>query len=178
MGGMGFRDMHTIILAMLGKQGWRLMHHPDTLASKILKAKYFPVCSFMDARLGNSPSLIWRSICEARKVLDKGLYWRVGDGRSIRVWQEKWLPSKPEGLPSTDAGDVDMNMTAATFIDETYMVWRRDLIEGTFNDDDAREILSIPLSRLHVPDKLIWRSEMSGIYFVRSVYRLLKFGFL
>jgi hypothetical protein len=46
-GGMGFKSLHAFNLAMLGKQGWRVMSNPDILSSKIYKAKYFPHCDFL-----------------------------------------------------------------------------------------------------------------------------------
>lgn len=39
-GGLGFRDIHTFNLAMLSKQGWRLIDSPDSLCSRVLRAKY------------------------------------------------------------------------------------------------------------------------------------------
>ena len=38
---MGFRDLKMFNLAMLGKQGWRLMTRPDSLCDKVLKGRYF-----------------------------------------------------------------------------------------------------------------------------------------
>lgn len=32
-------------------------------------------------------------MCTINRKLEKGLQWSVGDGRSIRFWQDKWLPS-------------------------------------------------------------------------------------
>jgi hypothetical protein len=37
LGRMGFRDLRLFNLAMLGKQGWRLMEHPDSLCARVLK---------------------------------------------------------------------------------------------------------------------------------------------
>jgi hypothetical protein len=40
-GGLGFRDIHIFNMTMLAKQGWRLIHNPDSLCAKVLKAKYY-----------------------------------------------------------------------------------------------------------------------------------------
>lgn len=48
-GGMGFRQLHGFNLAMLGKQAWKLLTMPESLMTRLLKAKYFPSCSFLHA---------------------------------------------------------------------------------------------------------------------------------
>jgi hypothetical protein len=50
MGGLGFRDIHVFNLAMLAKQGWRLIQNPDSLCARILRAKYFPHGDIMKAK--------------------------------------------------------------------------------------------------------------------------------
>jgi hypothetical protein len=72
-GGLGFRDLEWFNLALLAKQGWRIIQNPDSLASKILKEKYFPQASFLNAQLGRRPSYIWRSFLNARSLLKEGL---------------------------------------------------------------------------------------------------------
>ncbi|XP_035551682.1 uncharacterized protein LOC118349865 [Juglans regia] len=82
-GGLGFRDLGSFNVAMLDKQGWRLLPFPDSLASQVLKWKYFPRVSFMEAKVGSNPSYIWRSIMAARSLLDHGTCWRIGNGREV-----------------------------------------------------------------------------------------------
>jgi hypothetical protein len=43
VGSMGFKNLSAFNLAMLGKQGWRILTNPELLISKLYKAKYFPV---------------------------------------------------------------------------------------------------------------------------------------
>ncbi|MCH81376.1 ribonuclease H protein [Trifolium medium] len=43
-GGMGFKDLQSFNLAMLGKQAWNLVTKPSNLITKLLKAKYFLRC--------------------------------------------------------------------------------------------------------------------------------------
>ncbi|XP_019182140.1 PREDICTED: uncharacterized protein LOC109177284 [Ipomoea nil] len=90
-GGLGFRKLHEFNVALLAKQGWRLMIHPESLVSRMLKAKYFPKCDFMEASAGNNPSYIWRSILARQEVLKLGVARRLGDGRNTRIWGWGWL---------------------------------------------------------------------------------------
>lgn len=62
LGGLGFRDIYAFNLAMLSKQGWRLIQDPDSLCARILKAKYFPNSSCLEAVPKSGMSYSWRSI--------------------------------------------------------------------------------------------------------------------
>jgi len=36
-GGMGFRDLQVFNTALLAKQGWRLMQHPDSMVATVMR---------------------------------------------------------------------------------------------------------------------------------------------
>lgn len=91
-GGLGFRDLHSFNLALLAKQGWRLLNQPHSLLASVLKAKYYQDCSFLEARIGSRPSSTWRSIFLARPYLQQGLRRRIGNGVSTERWGDPWLP--------------------------------------------------------------------------------------
>ena len=95
MGGIGFWELHSFNLAMLAKQGWRLMKNTHSLFYRVYKSKYFPNISFLDAPSPNLGSFAWKSIVVTRSVLDSDLRWRVGIGNKIRIWQDRWLPTPP-----------------------------------------------------------------------------------
>jgi hypothetical protein len=69
--GMGFRDLESFNKVLLAKQCWRILKNPESLSTRILKAKYFPSESILDAPLGWRPSYIWRSIWSDQDLLSK-----------------------------------------------------------------------------------------------------------
>ncbi|KAA3468576.1 reverse transcriptase [Gossypium australe] len=89
--GLGFRNMVQFNISLLTKQGWRLLNYPDSLVAQVFKAKYFPECSFLNSRLGNSRSYVWRSIWATKDTLEKGLIWKVGTGLKISITKDAWI---------------------------------------------------------------------------------------
>ncbi|XP_035543551.1 uncharacterized mitochondrial protein AtMg00310-like [Juglans regia] len=95
IGGLGFRDLRCFNLALLSKQGWRILQNPTSLVAQILKQKYFNKGDLLEAKLGTRPSFAWRGIHAGLILLKKGLIWRAGNGQKINIWQDKWIPSLP-----------------------------------------------------------------------------------
>ena len=51
-GRMGYCDLESFNLALLAKQGWRLLQNPDSMVARALKEKYYSGGSFLEAGLG------------------------------------------------------------------------------------------------------------------------------
>uniref|UniRef100_A0A8R7UJR6 Reverse transcriptase zinc-binding domain-containing protein n=1 Tax=Triticum urartu TaxID=4572 RepID=A0A8R7UJR6_TRIUA len=85
VGSMGFRDMAIFNQAMLGKQCWRLLTEPQSLCSRVMKGHYFPDGDFWSAQCPRSSSYTWRSIMHGKKLLQQGIMWRVGNGKTIKI---------------------------------------------------------------------------------------------
>ncbi|XP_058766343.1 uncharacterized mitochondrial protein AtMg00310-like [Vicia villosa] len=78
-------------MAMVAKQGWSILSEPNSLVSRIFKARYFPRSSYLDSLIGNNPSFVWRSLWKTRAVIKQGSRWSIGDGSNIKVMYESWL---------------------------------------------------------------------------------------
>ena len=88
---MGYHDLESFNMALLGKQGWCLIQNPKALVTRILKEKYFSDVSSLYSSIGRNPLYAWRSIWNVKNILLVGLVWKVGDGNSIKIWKDRWL---------------------------------------------------------------------------------------
>ncbi|KAK2651619.1 hypothetical protein Ddye_011475 [Dipteronia dyeriana] len=91
-GGLGFKDLSAFNQALLAKQAWRILIGPDSLAARVLKAKYFRDSNFLSTSVKVGCSHIWRSLLWGRELLVKGLRWGIGDGTDIKVFTDPWIP--------------------------------------------------------------------------------------
>ena len=91
--GMGFRDFKALNLALLAKQGWRMLENPNALVHRVYKAKYFANESFLNAQVGRRPSYVWRSIMAAKDIIMKGSQWCIGKGQKVHIWEDRWIPN-------------------------------------------------------------------------------------
>ena len=106
---MGFIDIHAFNIAMLAKQARRLIQGSLSLFFRVYKARYIPNYSFMEAEMGNNPSFVWRSLLETRS----DTVWKVGDGKSIKIDDHRWLLHPPQFRPEADK---NMRVTSSTQI--------------------------------------------------------------
>ncbi|KAL0406440.1 UNVERIFIED_CONTAM: putative mitochondrial protein [Sesamum latifolium] len=72
-GGLGFRQLKAFNSALLAKQLWRLVTNTSSLISQVMKARYYPTSSPLEAKLGSRPSLTWRSILSTREIIQPAL---------------------------------------------------------------------------------------------------------
>ncbi|CAN6554841.1 unnamed protein product [Malus baccata var. baccata] len=170
-GGLGFKDIQCVNLAFLAKIGWRITLNPMSLLASVLRDKYFPGKTFGEASKGKNTSWGWKGLFEARKVLNLGLRWRVGNGKSINIREDPWFP-KPSTFKVHPTTNLIETMVS-DLIDSDTKSWRTDSIANGFHRDDVSTILSIPLSHAGSDDRLVWHYATNGIYSVKSDCRFL-----
>lgn len=70
------------------------MAKSNSMVSKVFKNKYFPNSSILDAGLGSILRYVWKSIWGAKSIIVNDLIWRVGNGKSINLWSDKWTAER------------------------------------------------------------------------------------
>ena len=170
MGGMGFRDIELFNLALLARQGWRIMQNPTTLSARMLKAVYFPNNDFLDADLRPHPSKVWRAIMEGKAVLAQGLIRRIGTGEDTNPWNDNWLPRDGALRPYACRENApDPPQQVSQLIIQPTRVWDVAKLNTFFLPMDAQAIQALPISTRAQADFWAW----NGIFTVRSAYRMI-----
>jgi ribonuclease HI len=173
-GGLGFRDLEMFNLALLAKQGWRLLQNPDTLVAKIFRKKYYPNGSLLESNLGWKPSYVWQSIRNSIPILKEGLVWRVGDGASIRIWEDRWLPTPGSHLVQSPVRLLPSDAKVCDLLDPDTNWWNFSMVHHVFRAEEAQVICSMAVCPRNRKDQLVWAGTKHGDYTVRSAYHMMK----
>lgn len=172
-GGLGFRSFRDFNIAMLGKQAWRFLTKPDSLVTRVYKARYFANGNFLEAGLGSNPSFIWRSVLVAKDLVKQGIRWVIGPGEGVNIKGQPWLADVNDPYISTDSEAVEgRKVVSLMCVDRRE--WEVDIIRDIFNGRDQEAILNTRINVNNTVDTMYWRLESSGIYSVRSAYKFLQ----
>ena len=71
--------------------------------------------------------------------------WRVGDGKTIRVFEDYWLPRNSGRCVTSPPLVLDMDTCVVNLIDDSLGWWNTRIIDEHFFPFEAESIKSIPL---------------------------------
>ena len=171
-GGMEFKDLGKFNNAMLAKQVWRLLKDQNSLFFRVFKAKYFPKGSIFKVKVARG-SYGWQSILKARKVILRGMRWRIGDGKSINIYNDNWLPGKGSARVVSPYVSTLEGAHVAALINLDTRTWNQNMLQQHFLSFEADRIKTIPLCWTVQKDCLIWLACGNGEYSVKTGYKLL-----
>ena len=153
---MGFRDLKAFNLALLAKQGWRILENPRSFVRRVYKAKYFMKVPFLQAKLGKQPSYAWRSIFAAKEIIVRGSQWNIGNGQRVHIWVDSWIP-RPDSFsvinPRTPQAEAKL---VAELIDANKKVWDVAKVRSIFLPQEVDAVLGIPINNRLPKNSFIW----------------------
>ena len=144
-------------LAMLARQAWRLLILPNTLCGQVLKAKYFPNGSILQCVARDGISYTWRSILKGVELLKEGIIWRIGNGESVNIWEDPWIPHGKTRRPATYRGATVLTKVAE-LLDLVSGSWDEVLVQDVFSDFDVNAILKLRVN-LDMEDRPAWHFD-------------------
>ena len=170
--GLGFWNLKAFNQAMLAKQAWRILSNLSSFVTRVLKSKYFPNGDVLNAKLGSLPSYSWRSIHGSLEVIRRGSRWRVGNGKLIHIWEDRWLPTPSTYKVISPPNNNPKFPMVSALIDLLTKWWNVSLVKTSFLPFEVDSILRIPLSYSMPKDKLIWLGNKRGEFTGKSAYHI------
>ena len=170
-GGLGFKELESFNVALLGKQTWRLLERPHCLMARMLKGRYFPDTNIMHATQGQKASFIWKSILQGRDLVKKGLRYCVGNGTQVNAWFDHWLPVHPP-RPPQKTNEAPTTVMVSELLNSTHSDWDHTKLDAWIVQEDVEIVKNIKVCASADEDLVGWHYTKSGIYTVRSAYWL------
>ena len=107
-------------------------------------------------------------------MIKRGAVWQIGNGKSVHIWGDRWLPGTVNNKIISPAIIANNSTMVSSLIDQTNWVWKGELIESYFFEWEAKIIKNTPLCRSIQEDVLIWPFSPDGEYIVQTGYRFLQ----
>lgn len=101
-------------------------------------------------------------------MVRKGYRWRIGNGDNFRIGKDNWEVGSHFLCILNHIRNLGTDERVNVLIDQDLHCRKRELVMNHFEFDDAKAVLSIPISGRQVEEKIIWHHEKYGVYSVRS----------
>lgn len=152
-GGLGIRDIYRINQGLLINAVWNIATNKNPFLTSILKAKYYPNCSFWTASNNNCKSIFWSSIMQIKHFLHNNCVLQIHNGDSS-IWSTPWcalwnsihdhikLPVTVQKLP---------HCISDLWVPHNHS-WDIDLISQIFDDQGVNCIANTQIVPSNSPD--------------------------
>lgn len=80
-----------------------------------------------------------------RELVEEAISRWIGNGRSTRIWENRWIPDNPHGKPVTRR-PLNCNLTKVEELISDFR-WNRPQIFKTYSKTDAENMLKITALR-------------------------------
>lgn len=104
----------------------------------------------------------------SKEVLNLGIIWKVGDGKSINARRDPWIPALSSGKITSNVR-YDSNTTINNLTTE-HLSWDVNVLNDRFLPYEVEAIRRVPIAGIEHSDSRYWRWDKKGIYSVKSDY--------
>jgi hypothetical protein len=86
-------------------------------------------------------SYTWRSILKGLTLVKKEMIWRIGNGQSVNIWNDPWIPRGFTRQPSSHRSH-NLIQWVNELIDLVIGQWDASLVSQAFHEDMYKPSLS------------------------------------
>ena len=178
-GGLGIPNIQDLNLCLLGSWVKRYILGENKLWRKVIESKYNNRNRNILCCQNAHPSTFWKGVMWAMKAVKLGYKWNVGNGKTIRFWEDIWFGNSPLSVQFWEIYVIS-NQQTKTISELWDGVELRCDFRRTFNEEMMAkwgEIRGIAES-IHFTeedDQMIWKYESNGIYSSKSMYAIVNF---
>lgn len=80
-------------------------------------------CDILEATPKTNSYFTWKSMCSALELVKIGVRWRIGDGTTVDIWKDNWIPRTMSLKPFTPNLLGLEDTTVSILIDADLKVW-------------------------------------------------------
>ncbi|XP_026396377.1 uncharacterized protein LOC113291010 [Papaver somniferum] len=163
MGGLAFRDLEKLNLALLTKLPWRICSESDTLMDRTLSSKYFNNGDLLHQNItAKNRSYVWNGISKGLKIVQHNYFIEINNGRKTKIWRDRWIigmlhPPSPQNDHYRFYETVEELMVLGT------SQWNTQLISFLFDADTALKIQALFIDS-NKEDNMIWMPAKDGVF--------------
>jgi hypothetical protein len=174
VGGLGFRKMKDVNLALLSKLGWKLHTKANCMWVSQLRGKYLRTGSFLSPPLHSSASWFWKGVIQTRNLISQGACYKILRNSSLPIWTSPWVPSLPSFRPSPR--NLSLPCSSHFLVRDLFTPswdWNLSLLSSLFDQTSIREILKIKILPCSETE-FLWTPSSNGCFSSASAFKLLS----
>nr|KYP50870.1 Putative ribonuclease H protein At1g65750 family [Cajanus cajan] len=176
-GGLGIREFRMVNTSFMMKNCWTICSQPERLWVQILRSKYGCGDGIIPKiACKKVASNIWRGICHAWGTVLPMLTWNIGDGKTVKFWSDKWLPSRTVLVNNVDPSlpSEERQKVVADYINP-FGNCEIERIRQYMPQDMVSEILGMaPPNGKNEADCIVWGGSRDGKFTIKSTYASLR----
>lgn len=166
--GLGFRKAKKVNEGLIAKLTWMVVSKRVSSCMEALRSKYKVTESWLKEAPRKYASNTWRAVERMKSLIVKGACFLVGDGLSIDIWKEPWVPWLLEFTPKPTAHSNNTQpMIVAELIDPICRCQNETKLNELFDATSISTIKRISIPTTLMKDKLVWILEPKGNYSVK-----------
>ena len=171
-GGLGFRKAKMFNAALIAKLTWMVVSKRLSPCIVALRNKYKVTADWLREEPLKYASKTWKAIERMKILINNGACFLVGDGESIDVWKEPWVPWLHNFTPKPKYPSMILSpLKVADLIDNNSRSWNLRRIQELFDAESAEAISKIKIPATPIDDKLIWILDPKGKFSVKSMIK-------